>query len=958
MTDLLDISGQRVVSADESGADEATQAFIQGRAAVVDERVRVGRGNETGWVDATALPDAINSGWQIIGHEDARKRTLRREESDAASTAIGAVESAASGATLGLSTLVQRGLGGDAERMQARRKALGKAGDLIEIGAGVVGGGIGSSGLRALLPSAATTVLGEAAEAGARKLVGEGAEMLAGRVAQKVIPIAVRGATEGFVYGVGAEIDESVLGDRGLAADRLLASGLLSAAFGAVGETGIRVGLPAIASGVKSVSSDAIRKVVGSAAGVVDGGSSTVGQAMAKRGSRAWSYLTGAPEAEGERVLSRLLGGVDDRAKINTAINEMRGVTNEVAGTLTDGITAVRAAVGDAVAASSGASKLRRVAGLLPAGADDIAAPRAIQHLDDLNGRLASLRQRNAEMSHTGYVERELVEVQGWIDRAAREMADDPSAAGTFGAVERLKQDMFRRIDDMGGRRALRDPGVDSATKATIKSLSDEYGTVRKFLEDSAIWGRAGEMQAQINGAIANRFAVVRDSDSLVARMFRGDTPVDPANALTLVRRHGRDVKGQRMTSDLDAILDAEVQYLDTVAQHFDLPEEVVGKIGAARGEIAKMRTALESKAELAALADDLQVLRAAEGAGSPSMTMLSTAGPAVLGTLGLGIGGTPGMALGMLAGGITRPYTTVRSLAGIMSTLDRVGGRTAKAVDRFLTGTAGAVAKAGRGSSAGTAFAASEISAGIDALAPVTRTGGRAATVTAAHTIAQREREEDRYHRISVALARFGASPDALSRTMEPDLAQLRTYAPALAGVAGQRAAAASRFLLSKLPVSYVPPMTSRDDALVDPMARRKFLRYASAVEDPAGALDMIADGSISIEHAEAIAAVYPDMYADVQRQIMDRLAEAEIRGERLPHDQRVQLGVLFSAPTTPGLAHLREVQSVHAADPQSRQGPPGSAPQRVRGGAAKDARRSERVGSAGDRIERGLEG
>lgn len=82
---------------------------------------------------------------------------------------------------------------------------------------------------------------------------------------------------------------------------------------------------------------------------------------------------------------------------------------------------------------------------------------------------------------------------------------------------------------------------------------------------------------------------------------------------------------------------------------------------------------------------------------------------------------------------------------------------------------------------------------------------------------------------------------------------------------------------------------------------AMASFARTAAAVEDPVGVLHRLSDGTLSPEDAEALRTVYPEMYADAQRQVMERLPELR---ETMPYARRLTLSILMGVPVDPAMA------------------------------------------------------
>ena len=98
-------------------------------------------------------------------------------------------------------------------------------------------------------PLNAISKAGTWAERGAGALLGESAESLGARIAQKAAAKGFQGATEAALFGAANEIDESVLGDTKLSGEKLLVAaghaalfgGVLGAAAGGIGELGHEV---------------------------------------------------------------------------------------------------------------------------------------------------------------------------------------------------------------------------------------------------------------------------------------------------------------------------------------------------------------------------------------------------------------------------------------------------------------------------------------------------------------------------------------------------------------------------------------------------------------------------------------------------------------------------------------------------------------------------------------------
>jgi hypothetical protein len=144
-------------------------------------------------------------------------------------------------------------------------------------------------------------------------------------------------------------------------------------------------------------------------------------------------------------------------------------------------------------------------------------------------------------------------------------------------------------------------------------------------------------------------------------------------------------------------------------------------------------------------------------------------------------------------------------------------------------------------------------------------------------------------------------ARPEVRQRIAK-QLAPLAAASPVLADRLETIAARRVTFLASKLP--------RRPDAFglqVGPdrwqpsdMEMRTFARYVAAVEDPGAIVERLADGSVTPEDAEAMKSVYPEMFADIQQQILQQLPALRAT---LPYQRRLAFSVFSGVPVDPAL-------------------------------------------------------
>lgn len=137
--------------------------------------------------------------------------------------------------------------------------------------------------------------------------------------------------------------------------------------------------------------------------------------------------------------------------------------------------------------------------------------------------------------------------------------------------------------------------------------------------------------------------------------------------------------------------------------------------------------------------------------------------------------------------------------------------------------------------------------------------------------------------------------------------------------------------FLSSKAPRPMALPTLLKSGPEWKPSREQlaTFAKYVAAAEDPAGVLEDVASGSgVTPEAAETLKAVYPALYNEAQRILLER---APAMQNTLSHARRVNLSILFDVPVdgTMSPSHIQFLQPAQpAAAPMPAQGSPAGAP------------------------------
>lgn len=159
-------------------------------------------------------------------------------------------------------------------------------------------------------------------------------------------------------------------------------------------------------------------------------------------------------------------------------------------------------------------------------------------------------------------------------------------------------------------------------------------------------------------------------------------------------------------------------------------------------------------------------------------------------------------------------------------------------------------------------------------------------------------------------SLQALAQNPQALQQRISAALGPLSAVAPDMAAAVALTAKRAVDFLSSVAPKPDEP--LGDIPALRKPWApsdaeRAKFERYAQAVQNPHSVFDGLASGDVSQESAEALQAVYPQLYGEWKLKAMTALAQH--KGE-LDAKQRLALSALLQQPMDSSLQPQRLAQ------------------------------------------------
>jgi hypothetical protein len=897
---LIDAASGQPVEVDEAEASPriaAGELLARGPGRVVGRDGAVFEVEDVGAALSQRAPDGSPI-FDIDTPGRAEERRLEREYGDSPIRAGAA--GAARGLTFGLSDVAGARLGHDEalRELQARNEEASLAGEiagsaapiLLSGGAGAVGEvGLLARGARAVgAPVRALSAFSSAAgSATARSIAGAGAGF-GRRLAARGAGAVVEGAIEGAAYSGGHLVTEEALGtgDPDITAEGVIA----------------RLGYGALLGG--------------GAAGVLGGGIGLVGEGarFAREGaevlSRSWASRFGteldpavagalghAISGDGSDVLRRLAAGGDDSRRVLDVIRRGEHVYEA-------GVRSLREEIDGLIRTSTHVEDFARGSLKRDAVRARIDGRRTADQIAYAEQALMRARQT------AGQLQTDPVFVQAGMARG-RDLArtlerfDDLRLRNPNGQVRphidaselyiRLDQ-LKRQIGQMQRQTGFRDPEA-------ARALQGLYDDMIEPLENPALWGsELATMQREVNQRWTRYLSRSQEFDGIVGAPGPRDDvdpwrimrEADPAKLDGLLRSAGLARNDRRMEI-FHEVLDARADLSRAIAQHMDVPENLAAEVAGSAAAIERVRRTVDDAIGNARIANQWREASAAVGTSRG-------VGGAISGAL---YAGAPGALVGAVG-----PQQSVR----VLSTVQRLARQTDEgigaSVRRFLGRAKGAARVAGARA----------------------ERAGVASTARAAYARWSKEIDEHQQDRTRTA-ARMAENTRDITHDAPRVQQSMQT-----AGVRALEHLAATRPVGQTLPGQLVGSTSEPS-----PIDIRRWAARIRVVEDPMSVLADLERGSLTPEAVETLRTVYPAIYAQIGRRVMEVLAE---RGTSASYQERLRLGMLLGIPTDPSLSPeilaILQTPTAAPAPTQTSQAPTHRAPD-LAGSMASETQRLE---------------
>lgn len=445
-----------------------------------------------------------------------------------------------------------------------------------------------------------------------------------------------------------------------------------------------------------------------------------------------------------------------------------------------------------------------------------------------------------------------------------REIVDkqDVNSADIFKATEDLKRSLQER-SRIGIPIDNSNPAFDS-----IKSLKESSNYLRKSLEDTSVWGDAGNFQKQVNGAYSEFLNPLKEFNKSFTTLLEGKPTIDPDKINTYINQASRD-KGVIRGAKLQNYLDAADKYRDAINE----AHESIGVAGP-----------FETKSSDAVNTLTKSLTPGAKAADSIVKGLLSHPSGESVGAIGGILAGWPGYMVGKHVAGpvldsvipsLMKPLLgSATNGTGLKHALDFIG-----------------------------AFSKGEI-----ALNRGVKNIFKAGKEVIPSSLMPTEKDRSK---LNESLKSLAQNPQQLTNIGGDTSHYLPDHGIALAHTAMN----AVNFLNSQRPQSpKVSPLDSPSKP--DPMAKAQYDRILNIAQQPLIVLHSIKEGSIQPNDVKAITSLYPDLYNKISQKLVTQISSQDST-ETIPYRTKMGMSVFLGK----AMDSTMLPESIIAAQPQQAQ-------------------------------------
>lgn len=439
--------------------------------------------------------------------------------------------------------------------------------------------------------------------------------------------------------------------------------------------------------------------------------------------------------------------------------------------------------------------------------------------------------------------------------KRARFIVYDESAETSekFRALLQLRQDLDSTIHKMNK------PTMSTVEADTVEVLRGWADSTRKLLKDKTLLGGAADIQIETDAAMHAMLSAeeaARSGNKPVFKLLNRASDTNSGDVLKFIKAYNKlgHVEAEELA---DTIIEARLNYVRTVAKHYESNPEMARILSRAEESATKFRAAVGRQK------DNAEVLQAFAPLRSEGKSIAHVAS-----VIGLGVGGWPGYIAARVA---MSPYTVLRGIIGVGNVLDKMRGKVNTAVAKSLR-----LVKP-----------------------PKTPSPPKDRPLGLAGTQLLKERKEKKRKETLTFIDRLKAiaeNPALMAEETGSEFKFMRNFVPQTVDGMYTRAGAAVQHLTAHIPPMYTDPYLG-GEPVYDEVQMLAFERRLRILKEPMSFYDSVMRQEISAEEIDSMKALWPQLYSMGKSALVDKFLQTKNKNN-IPLNNRIVLGIAFDVP------------------------------------------------------------
>ncbi len=707
-------------------------------------------------------------------------------------------------------------------------------------------------------------------------------------------------------------LGEYTLGAKIAAAGKAASAVSKSAEIGKVGQAAIRMGLE---GGLFHLSDNVSKMILGQTnpeepvSSLLAGMPAAVllGGGLGMVGSKAGSKLSDMARGKAASKASQWLADLGSRFDLLSKHGGIEGTTEAAADQAQHLFDTVSSAV------DGGFALKRESIDKLTQAVDP---EKLAGHVEQVAGLLKSVPPA---LSKSGLLDEA---ISGWQSKVFPGAGELPSAGDIFEASDLLK----RQIQELA---SYEKKDVSIFAKPAISAARGMADKLKLALEDSKTWGEMGDFQKQLNGAYSELQGPLKDFLSAATQKVGGEAQVDKGKLFNLFRQLGKG----KLSADIRT---------DKVANFFDPARKLLDTVN-------DLHAVQGIESNLPAVSTDIldEMLKKNLPGGAKTASWLFDSGQAAVGMAGSHAVGT---AVGAAAG---HPYLGYRAGEALYPLLKEMGKRPTRwAVSGILraisAGEHSGIPEA-LNYAEGIHNGAMKIESSVNNLFKI---GGKQYLES---DFSEKEREDLRKYVESGALDQqiqnqgnppikeneegpkgFAHGGEVLAPAPHPVAKKnvgkavtgdkISSIFPEQAMMVGMAKGRINNYLNSIRPQKNSIKLPF-DEEMPDKEHERSYNRALDIANKPLSVLDRIKGGTLEPEHVKHMMGLYPELTGHLQKKLMEKVIDAQMKGEKPPYHVRQGLSLFMGSALDSNLTPQNIMAAQMSFAKQNQQPTPGKA-------------------------------